>query len=435
MRRRGTTNPGSMSNFSRSQPSLACWLLSLCLLLFRPSGSNAEAPPAGRPTKDESVRITAEATYIDHAPRLDGTLDDPLWQSAKVITDFRQREPNEGEPATEKTEVRILYTRHAVYFGIHCYDSVPSRIIATELRRDVSQDLDDHFEILIDSNHDRRGAYVFEVHPLGTQNDGPIVDGQGDTDEGDFDRGWVGVWTSEARITADGWAATIEIQFTTLNFTKSSDVIWGLNFKRLIRRKNEEDLWSAYRRIFGITAVSEAGDLRGIKDIGSGRLFIVKTYGLARYDRQAGQAPLVPLTGGVDIKYGVTSNLVLNLTGNTDFADAEVDLQPFNLTPFKVFIPEKRQFFLENAGIFNFNLGDQDQLFFSRQIGIDPVTGQQVPLNGGARLTGTIGRLALGVMDVETRSSGPNPFANYAIARLKESSWGGSYIGVIGIDK
>src|SRR5437667_11668359 len=136
MRRRGTTNPGSMSNFSLSQPSLAFGLLSL--LLFRPSGSNAESPRAGRPAKDESVRITAEATYIDHAPRLDGTLDDQLWQSAKVITDFRQREPNEGEPATEKTEVRILYTRHAVYFGIHCYDSVPSRIIATELRRDAT---------------------------------------------------------------------------------------------------------------------------------------------------------------------------------------------------------------------------------------------------------------------------------------------------------
>src|SRR5438445_4310725 len=142
--------------FFRSQPGLACRLLSLCLLLFRPSGSNAESPPTGRPVKDESVRVTAEAISIDHAPRLDGTLDDQLWQSAKVITDFRQREPNEGEPATEKTEVRILYTRRAVYFGILCYDSVPSRIIATELRRDVNQDLDDHFEILIESNHDRR---------------------------------------------------------------------------------------------------------------------------------------------------------------------------------------------------------------------------------------------------------------------------------------
>src|SRR5882762_6672815 len=356
-----------MSNFARSQPGLDCRLLSLCLLLFQPCSVNA-------------------ATSSER-------------QSAKPITEFRQREPHEGEPPTEKTEVRILYSRHAVYFGIHCYDSEPSRIIATELRRDAVQDLDDHFEILIGSNHDRRGAYVFEVNPLGTQSDGLIVEEQGDANGGDFDRGWDGVWGSEARITSDGWTATIEIPFTTLNFTHSSDVIWGLNLKRFIRRKSEEGLWSAYRRTFGITKVSEAGELTGIKDIGSGRLFIVKPYALARYDKQSGQNPLFPVTGGVDIKYGLSSNLLLNVTGNTDFADTEVDLQPFNITPFKIFIPEKRQFFLENAGVFNFSLGDQDQLFFSRQIGIDPITGNQVPINGGAKLTGTLGRLELGIMD------------------------------------
>ena len=372
---------------------------------------------------------------MDHAPKLDGTLNDPLWLDTKPITDFRQREPHEGETATEKTEVRIVYTRHAVYFGIHCYDSEPSRIIATELRRDVSQDLDDHFEILIDSNHDRRGAYVFQINPLGTQNDGLVVEEQGGSDGDDFDRGWDGVWSSEARAVADGWTATVEIPFTTLNFTHSLDVVWGLNFKRFIRRKNEEDLWTAYRRTFGITKVSQAGELSGIKDIGSGRLFIVKPYGLAQYDKQTGQDPKFPLTGGIDLKYGLTSNVVLNLTGNTDFADTEVDLEPFNLTPFKVFIPEKRQFFLENAGVFNFDIGDQDQLFFSRQIGIDSVSGQQVPINGGARLTGTIGRTEFGFMDVDTRSSGPNPYANYAVARLKESLWAGSYMGVMGIDK
>jgi uncharacterized protein DUF5916/cellulose/xylan binding protein with CBM9 domain len=426
-----------MSNFSCRQSRLACWLASLFLLIFRSSGSTAEDRPAKRIAKDRSARITAEAIYADRAPRLDGTLDDQLWQSAKAITDFRQREPNEGEPATEKTEVRILYTRHAVYFGIHCYDSAPSRIVATELRRDVSQDLDDYLEILIDSNHARRSAYVFQVNPLGTQNDGLIMEGQQFTVEGDFDRGWDGVWTSEARITSEGWTATIEIPFTTLNFSKSNEVIWGLNFKRFIRRKNEEDLWSAYRRTFGITSVSEAGDLRGIKDIGSGRLFTVKPYGLARYERRSGHAPLFPLTGGVDIKYGVSENFVLNLTGNTDFADAEVDLQPFNLTPFKVFIPEKRQFFLENAGIFNFAIGGDtnDRLFFSRQIGIDPITGQQVPINGGAKLTGKFGGMELGLMEVNTRSNGPNPYANYAVARAKRSLWAGSYLGGIIIDK
>jgi len=393
------------------------------------------AAPHRLPSVPQSDTQVAEAVPVERAPKLDGTLDDSLWQLAKPITDFRQREPLEGQPATEKTAVRILYTRHAVYFGIHCYDSQPSRIIATELRRDVSQELDDHFEILIDSSHDRRDAYVFGVNPLGTQVDGLIVEEQRSDDETEFDPGWDGVWTSDARITADGWTATVEIPFTTLNFTHSADVLWGINFKRFIRRKNEEDLWRAYRRTFGFTKVSEAGELRGIHDIGSGRLLIVKPYGLARYDKQTGQHPLFPLTGGVDIKYGLTSNLLLNLTGNTDFADTEVDLQPFNITPFKVFIPEKRQFFLENAGVFNFALGDQDQLFFSRQIGIDPITGNQVPINGGVRLTGTLGRLELGVMDVDTRSSGPNPYSNFSIVRLKESLWPGSYIGVMGIDK
>src|SRR6202162_2054692 len=416
----------------RASPS---YLLVLIFLFVQSNTGKAEGLPARHNAASDVARPSVEATPTDKAPKLDGTLIDPLWQLATPITDFRQREPDEGQAATEKTEVRILYTRHAVYFGIHCYDSEPSRIVATELRRDVSQELDDHFEVLIDSNHNRRGAYVFEINPLGTQNDGLIVEEQGDSNGGDFDRGWDGVWTSEAHITPDGWTATVEIPFTTLNFTQSSDVTWGLNLKRFIRRKNEEDLWSAYRRTFGITKVSEAGELRGLKDIGSGRLFIVKPYGLARYDKQTGQDPKFPVTGGVDIKYGLTSNLVLNLTGNTDFADAEVDLQPFNLTPFKVFIPEKRQFFLENAGVFNFDMGDQDQLFFSRQIGIDPITGQQVPINGGAKLTGTFGRTELGIMDVDTRSSGPNPYGNYLVARLKESLWAGSYIGVMGIDK
>ena len=377
----------------------------------------------------------AEATRVERAPKLDGTLDDPGWQSAKAVADFRQQEPNEGETATEKTEVRILYTRRAVYFGIHCYDSDPGKIVAAQLRRDVSQDLDDHFEILIDSNHDRRGGYVFQINPLGTQMDGLIVEEQGIGEGTDFDSGWDGVWISEAHITSDGWTATVEIPFTTLNFTQSQNVVWGLNFKRFIRRKNEEDLWSAYRRTYGITKVSQAGELTGITDIGTGRLFVIKPYGLAQYDKQDNQNAKFPLTGGLDLKYGLRSNLVLNLTGNTDFADTDVDQVQFNLTPFRIFVPEKRQFFLENAGVFDFSLGKVDQLFFSRQIGIDPVTGQQVPVNGGAKVTGTVGRLALGAMEVNTRSSGPNPYANYAVVRLKESLWGGSYVGVMGIDK
>lgn len=420
------------SSGDRLLPSILFLLISAMLVSGTARGQ-VSSKNANASTPEELG--VAFAVHVDHAPKVDGTLNDQLWQSAKPIINFRQREPLEGQAPSEKTEVRTVYTRHAIYFGIHCYDSKPSGIIATELRRDVLQDLDDHFEILIDSNHNRRGAYVFQINPLGTQVDGLIVEERPATDGGDFDRGWDGVWTSAARITTDGWTATVEIPFSTLNFTQSQQVNWGLNFKRFIRRKNEDDLWMAYRRTFGLAKVSEAGELRGIQDIGSGRLFIVKPYGLAQYDKQTAQAPKFPLTGGVDVKYGLSSNLVLNLTGNTDFADTEVDLQPFNLTPFKVFIPEKRQFFLENAGVFNFDLGDQDQLFFSRQIGVDPVTGNQVPINGGAKLTGTLGRLELGILDVDTRSSGPNPYANFAIVRLKESLWAGSYIGVMGADK
>ena len=387
----------------------------------------------------------AHAMRVDRAPKLDGTLDDPLWQLARPITDFRQREPYEGQTPTERTEVRILYTKHEVYFGVVCFDSNPHGIVATELRRDVSQELDDYFEIVIDSSHDRRNAYVFQINPLGTQRDGLITE-ESHNETGDGDPGWDGVWTSQARITSEGWAATIGIPFSTLNFMQSRDVVWGINFKRFIRRKNEEDLWSGWRRVFGMTKISQAGELQGISEIGSGRLFIIKPYALGGFRHlppSATDTGLTPgtsalHTGGVDIKLGLRSNVVANLTANTDFADADVDTQQFNLTPYKIFFPEKRQFFLENAGIFDFPLGSgesADRLFFSRDIGIDPVTGQEVPINGGGKITGSLAGFDLGIMDVETRHSGPNPYANYAVVRLKRSLPGGSYLGAMGIDK
>ena len=389
---------------------------------------------------------TAQAIRIEHPPKLDGTLGDPAWQMASPITNFLQREPFEGQPPTEKTEVRILYDRHSVYFGVLCFDSDPSKIVVSELRRDVSQELDDYFEIIIDSAHDRRNAYVFQFNPLGTQRDALITEEQRtESDTGDGDPGWDGVWTSEAHITKQGWIATVAIPFSTLNFMQSQDVIWGINFKRFIRRKNEENLWSGWRRAFGAARISQAGELHGISNIGSGRLFIVKPYGLTGFSHfppsaaGTGYAPETSAlyAGGVDVKLGLRSNLVANFTVNTDFADADVDTLQFNLTPYKLFFPEKRQFFLENAGVFNFPLGGDsgDLLFFSRQIGIDPMTGEEVPINGGGKVTGTLDGFEIGAMDVETRSSGPNPYANYAVARVKRSLWGGSYIGVMGIDK
>ena len=435
----------------------------LCLLLFLTAlvsslSFNLEAQsqtsqkiPGSKPeNKERQIGVqeplrAAQASRVEEAPRLDGTLDDPLWRQATPISNFLQREPFEGQPPTERTEVRILYTKHEVYFGITCFDSAPHEIVGTELRRDVSQELDDYFEILIDSAHDRRNAYVFQINPLGTQRDALITEEQRtDTRNGDGDSGWDGVWTSQAQVTKDGWTATIGIPFSTLNFMRSRDVVWGINFKRFIRRKNEEVLWSGWRRVYGAARISQAGELRGISEIGSGRLFIVKPNGLIGFSHfppnttGTGFAPGMSAlhTGGVDVKLGLRSNLVANFTVNTDFADADVDAQQFNLTPYKLFFPEKRQFFLENAGVFNFPLGGEtDLLFFSRQIGIDPITGEEVPVNGGAKVTGSLGNFELGLMDVDTRSSGPNPSANYAVARVKRSLWAGSYIGVMGIDQ
>jgi hypothetical protein len=433
-------------------PRRGTWLLLLLLMLlcalpcFLYSQSGTSSQTNQRQNGTQETLGIAQAVRVERAPRLDGTLDDPLWQQATPIARFLQREPYEGQAATERTEVRILYSRHQIYFGVTCFDSDPKGIVATELRRDVSQELDDYFEIIIDSAHDRRNAYVFQTNPLGTQRDALITEEQaGSEGNGDGDPGWDGVWTSEARIANQGWTATVAIPFSTLNFMQSRDVIWGINFKRFIRRKNEEDLWSGWRRVFGATKISQGGELHGISDIGSGRLFVVKPYGLvgfSHFPASAAGTGLTPgtsalYTGGLDIKVGLRSNLVANLTGNTDFADADVDTQQFNLTPYKLFFPEKRQFFLENAGVFNFPLGGDsgDLLFFSRQIGIDPITGEQVPINGGAKVTGSLGNFELGLMDVDTRSSGPNPYANYAVMRVKRSLWGGSYIGVMGIDK
>jgi len=270
----------------------------------------------------------AAAAWAEHPPHLDGTLADPLWSSAPLITDFRQREPLETAAATERTEVRILYDAHHVYFGIHCYDSDPEGIAATQLRRDLSLDLDDNFAIMIDPSLGRRNGYIFEVNPLGTQRDGEIIEEQapGGADS-IVDSSWDGLWISAAKIANDGWTAIIAIPFSTLNFRGGSEVSWGLNFRRFIRRKNEEDFWSGYRRIFGFWRVSQAGQLQGLKDIESGRLLVIKPYALGGAQRFAGQPWSALHRVGGDIKYGLASNLIAVGTINTDFSDADVDQQ------------------------------------------------------------------------------------------------------------
>ncbi len=408
------------------------WVL-LCLL------GGATTARAARRQEEVVGPPEAYAVRVNRAPRLDGTLDDPLWQRAKPITDFREREPDEGDAPTEKTSVRILYTKKEIYFGIFCHDDDPSGIVATDLHRDSWLGLDDYFEITIDPTESRRDAYAFEFNPLGTRRDGLIVD------ESHSNTGWNGIWTSAARITPRGWTATIGIPFFTLNLDLSGRTDWGVNFMRFIRRKNEEDLWSAWRREYGVHKISEEGELAGLNGIDGGRLLVVKPYVLAGFRHLPPGATGSTLghpgmnardTGGVDMMLGLRSNVVANFTANTDFATAGVDSTQFSLSPYPLFFPERRQFFLENAGVFAFpmNFG-HDQLFFSRQIGIDANTGDEVPINGGAKITGSLDGFDFGAMDVETRAEGPDPSANFSVVRVKRALFGASYIGVMGIDK
>jgi hypothetical protein len=423
-----------MRIFETGRRGAAAWALLWALAMATAAHATAKRWQARRPPTPE-----AYAVRVDRAPRLDGRLDDPLWQRAKPVTDFLEREPDQGERPTEKTTVRILYTKKEIYFGILCRDDHPNRIIATQLNRDGSLRLDDYFEIIIDPTHSLRDAYAFEFNPLGTRRDGLIVD------EGHTEAGWNGIWTSSAHITPRGWTATIGIPFFTLNLDRSGDMVWGLNLMRFIRRKNEEDLWSGWEREYGVRKISQEGELLGLNGIDGGRLLIVKPYVLGGFRHlppgaagsTLGHPGMNPLdTGGLDVMLGLRSNVVANFTANTDFATAGVDTTRFNLSPYPLFYPERRQFFLENAGVFDFpmNLG-HDRLFFSRQVGIDANTGDEVPVNGGAKVTGSLDGFDFGAMDVQTRAKGPDPWANFGVVRLKRSLFGGSYIGVMGIDK
>lgn len=352
------------------------------------------------------------------------------WDGATVVSDFRQREPFEGKPATEKTEVKILYDRRFLYFRVHCFDRQPRQIRATELRRDADLSVDDNFTVLLSPNNDGRSGYEFTVNALGTQDDA-IIGEEGKTN----DSNWDGIWTSDARIVSDGWIATITIPFSTLNFRASANQTVGINFRRFIRHKNEEDLWLSYLRIYGLERISKGGELTDMREIGSGRLLVVKPYLLGGFRNDSDTGTRALHSAGLDMKYGIRSNLVANLTVNTDFADADVDPQQLNLTPFRIFIPEKRPFFLENSGIFQFGDRQDTTLFFSRQIGIDPVSGQQVPLDVGAKLTGSLGRFDVGFLEAKTRDSGPNPGANFLVGRVKRKLFSESYIGAIAVDK
>jgi len=365
------------------------------------------------------------ALKINKKIKLDGHLDEPCWAKARHISNFTQRELDEGKPATEKTEVAAVYTDKALYLGIWCHDSQPENIISHKLERDFSSWGEDNFEIVIDTYHDMRNCYHFIINPNGARYDELI------TDEGrGRNRDWNGVWDANAKITEQGWFAEIEIPFSTLKFKKTDKQIWGINFERNISRKHEQVLWQGWSRNYYLEQVSHAGILSGIEGISGGHLLEIKPYITAGIEKQQSENTEDIAHFGGDIDYLLSSNLKLNLTVNTDFAQIESDRAVINLSRFSIYYPEKRSFFLEGKEAFAFGAGrGMPVVFYSRRIGIKD--GSQIPIIGGIRLMGKTGKTNVGMLSLQTDEAGGDPSTNFSVLRLKQDIAGQSNVGMI----
>lgn len=403
-------------------------MLALALVMWAGSVTAQSLPP----TK------TLPAQRLTSPIRLDGVLDEDGWRQAEAASDFVQQDPHVGEPVSERTEVRVLVDAAAIYIGVVCHDSDPRGVIARELRRDNPLAADDRFEILLDTFHDHRNAYHFVVNPLGTQYDALI------TDEGhDVNAEWNERWWSETRITNDGWTAELKIPLTALRSGPDLDA-FGVNFKRYIRRKNESAHWTGWSRDFPFLQISQAGHLVGVGQLKTGLKLRLKPYllGGLRGTAGASRSDIGRLddVGLETLRFSVTPGLTAELTANTDFAQTDVDEAVVNLTRFPLFFPERREFFLERAGIFEFGLGGRRgsvgppdrnlQMFFSRRIGLTEDRAA-VPVRGGAKLVGHAGGIDIGVLDVQTGDVRSTPGSNYLVVRAKRNVLARSNVGLL----
>jgi hypothetical protein len=401
--------------------------------------------------EDARERYVIPAMRVDQAPRIDGVLDDAMWSGAPVVNEFVQQEPREGTPASERTEVRVLYDRERLIIGVHAFDAQPSALVATEMRRDADRLLDeDNFQVILDTFHDSRNGYMFVTTPLGAKLEQQISEegegnNRGNGNNSNVNRNWDGIWEVSSRITEDGWTAEIAIPLTTVRFADASDQTWGINFMRNIRRKNEQVFWAPIPKAYSLTRVSLAGRLEGLKALSHGIDLKLKPYMVVGGRNTQPSADVKTSTVlrdvGLDAKYGVTGGLNLDLTYNTDFAQVEVDEQQVNLTRFSLFFPEKRDFFLENAGLFKMGTGGtftsstvETDLFFSRRIGLSD-TGQPIPIIGGARLAGKSGRHNIGILDIQTESAFNRTGDNFLVGRYSTDILKRSRVGAVFINK
>lgn len=399
------------------------------------------APLQAQGTSNREV-YTATAVQVEKGPRIDGVLDDEIWQSALILDQFTQQEPQEGQPASERTEVLILYDARNLYIGLRAFDSDPDGIIATEMRRDSARLLEeDSFQIIVDTFNDYRSGYMFVTNPLGARLEQQISEegegfGRGLTSN--INRDWNGVWHVATHRDEQGWTAEIVIPTTTIRFQQADVQSWGINFMRNIQRKNEQLFWAPIPKGYSLTRVSLAGTLTGLRTLNQGMDLKIKPFIVAgvRRKRLGTEADTsLPADVGLDLKYGLTSALNLDVTINTDFAQVEVDEQQVNLTHFSLFFPEKRDFFLENAGLFNIGTRRQEaQLFFSRRIGLSRA-GQPIPILGGVRMTGKVNRHNIGILDIQTQDAFGQNGDNFLVARYSREVFARSKIGGLFIDK
>jgi hypothetical protein len=377
------------------------------------------------------------ATRLDPADsvRIDGTLDEDVWRRAASATSFTQRDPDNGAPASEPTEVRVVYDSERLIIGAQLRDQDPDGIRANQMQRDGGFDSDDRFIVSLDTFLDRRNGYVFQVNPAGAIVDGLINAAVRDEELGSgINRSWDGIWTARVRRGDQGWTVELEIPFRTLNFDATA-AAWGINFQRTIRRKSEEVLWTASDRSLGVTRMASAGRLEGLAGLSQGLGLDVKPYAVGNVAAAPGRGRDAAVsTGdvGVDVLYNLTPALRTTVSVNTDFAETEVDQRQVNLTRFPLFFEEKRDFFLQGGSYFDFarEQGQAVMPFFSRRIGLD-AAGLPQPIDIGAKLTGSVGAFDLGVLQVRTGETDTQTGADFTVARVRRRFLRESYVGVL----
>lgn len=373
-------------------------------------------------SKPEKIK----AMLMNEKIRFDGVLDEAIWQKAEKISNFTQRELNFGNPISENTEVAVVYTKNALYFGIWCYQKENS-IIAKNMGVDFDVESDDNFRIVISPFNDNRGGYFFAVNPNGARSDILIAGNE----EGNED--WNGVWDAKTSVTSDGWFAEIYIPFSTLQFKNDSNYQWAINFERDIVSKNEQALWQGWSRDNSIFAVVNAGTLIGLKNIAYAQRFELKPYTLTGIQYNRDDKNNYPIKFGADLNVNITPSLKLNLTSFTDFAQVESDRIPVNLSRFSVYYPEKRAYFLEGYEKFRFYLGDRNTVFYTRTLGTE--NEQVVPIIGAIRLFGKAGKSNIGFLNLEEGKIDSISATNNTVLRYKYDIGEQSYIGGIFTNK